>query len=181
MPEFRSANNAAPQPDAVPDSVAATVGPIGADLLRAALAPAPPETATAHGELGAGEVIPASIRAPFERSFGYDLSPVRLHRGPVAQRAARSVEAAAFTLGDHIVLGGDLDLAGPAGRHVLAHELAHTVQGRLGSGSGGSGRVSDPSWPAEREAESAASAAVAGRDFRSPNLPGRRLIGSRRG
>lgn len=66
------------------------------------------------------------------------------------------------------MLGGDLDLASPAGRHIVGHELAHTVQSRLGAGSAGSGgaagaagRISDPTWSSEREAERAAASATA--------------------
>ena len=153
------------QPDAqIPAAVAAAVGGIGVDLLRAALSPtAPPPApdAVPLPSLGDGEPIPARLRAPFEKSYGYDFSPIRLHRGPVAQRATQAANAAAFTLGDHVVLGGNLDLGGTAGQHVLGHELAHTVQSRLGGV--GSGRISDPGWPAEREAEHATSAALAGR------------------
>lgn len=148
--------------EAIPASVAATVGGLGADLLRAALGPPPTAKPTAPlADLGSGEAIPGAVRSPFEASFGYDLSPVRIHRGSAAQRAAASVRAGAFSLGDHIVLGGDIDLTGPAGRHVLGHEFAHTIQSRIGGA--GSGRVSSPDWPTEREAERAASAAASGR------------------
>ncbi len=145
----------------IPASVAGTVGAFGADLLRAAQAPAPAAHRTPLRPLDGGQAIPASVRAPFERSFGYDFSPIRLHTGPDAQSAAASARAAAFTLGDHVVLGRDVDLSSAGGQHILGHELAHTVQARLGGH--GSGRISDPSWPAEQEAERAGAAAAAGR------------------
>ncbi|WP_186001829.1 DUF4157 domain-containing protein [Corallococcus sp. Z5C101001] len=154
----------------IPASVAATVGAFGTNLLRAALAPHPavarpmtPQGASLSlSRIQGGAPIPAQVRAPFEQSFGYDLSPVRLHTGPTARRAAAAVGAAAFTLGDHIVLGGGLDVTSGPGRHVLGHELAHALQARRG---GGAGRISDPSWPSEREAEHAARAALASRPF----------------
>ncbi len=148
-----------PSLGAIPSSVAATVGAFGTHLLRAALTPRAPVGPTAQplSRLAGGSPVPAWLRAPFEQSYGYDLSPVRLHTGPTARQAARSVGAAAFTLGDHIVLGGDVDVASGAGRHILGHELAHTVQARLG---GGRGRISEPSWPSEREAERATRAAL---------------------
>jgi hypothetical protein len=131
---------------------------LGADLLRAAQTSERPVTPAPTNRLDGGEPVPASVRAPFERSFGYDFSPIRLHRGAAAQQAAASVRATAFTLGDHVVLGRDIDLSSTAGQHVLGHEFAHTVQARLGGS--GAGRVSDPSWPAEKEAEKAGAAAL---------------------
>jgi hypothetical protein len=153
----------------VPASVASAVGAFGTNLLRAALtARQPTPAATLPHELGllssmsGGERIAAQVRAPFERSFGYDLSPMRVHAGPAARKAASVFGAAAFTLGDHIVLGGGINMMSPGGQRIIGHELAHTVQSRLG---GGSGRVSDPSWPSEREAERAAQAALGGRPY----------------
>jgi hypothetical protein len=131
------------------------------DLLRAARSGAPPGRPVPLQGLGGGEAIAPDVRAPFERSYGYDLSPIRVHRGPSAERAAQAAQATAFTLGDHIVAGSSFDLTGPGGRHVLGHELAHAVQSRLGGG--GVGRVSEPGWPAELEAERAAGAAADGR------------------
>ena len=145
----------------VPSSVATVVGALGVDLLRAARSGAPPGRPVSLGGLGGGEAIDPDVRAPFERSYGYDLSPIRVHRGPSAERAAQAAQATAFTLGDHVVLGSSYDLTGPSGQHVLGHELAHAVQSRLGGG--GVGRVSEPGWPAELEAERAAQAAGAGR------------------
>ncbi|MDT5093772.1 MAG: hypothetical protein QOH60_3135 [Mycobacterium sp.] len=180
LPSVPSLGAAPPPPpaggsDPLPPSVAATVSGLGANLLRAAMSPKAPAPSTAGAplsSLGGGEPLPAEIRSPFERSYGYDLSPLRVHRGPVAQRAAEAANAAAFTLGDHIVVGGDLDLSGQAGRHILGHEVAHAVQGRLGPGSGFSGRVSDPSWASEREAERAAAAAASGQPYRITQASG---------
>jgi hypothetical protein len=49
---------------------------------------------------------------------------VQLHVGTGAQRAARSVGAAAFTVGTQIVLGEQAQ-TGPDSTAILAHELAH--------------------------------------------------------
>jgi hypothetical protein len=49
---------------------------------------------------------------------------VQQHVGAGAQRAARSVGAAAFTVGTQIVLG-EQAVSGPASTAILAHELAH--------------------------------------------------------
>jgi hypothetical protein len=79
--------------------------------------------------LGAGEVIASPWRSWFEERFQTDFSAVRLHRGAVAGQWVESYDARAFTYGSHIVLGADApSLDSVAGRLLLAHELAHTLQ-----------------------------------------------------
>ncbi|WP_344095843.1 DUF4157 domain-containing protein, partial [Streptomyces stramineus] len=76
----------------------------------------------APGTAGAGEPGPldASSRRVGERLLGADFRGVRVHVDPAAARAAG---AAAFTLGEHIVMGE----AG-ASPGLLGHELAHVAQ-----------------------------------------------------
>ena len=84
---------------------------------------------------GGGEPLPKSDRAFFETCFDCDFSHVRIHTDSQAARLARAVNAQAFTLGNHIVLG--LDQYAPLsshGRQLLAHELTHVVQ-QAGAGS----------------------------------------------
>ena len=82
-----------------------------------------------------GRPLPGSERTFFESRLGADLSRVRLHVGPRADAAARSVRARAFTLGDDVVLRqGEYRPGSRASRHLLAHELTHVLQQR---GSGG--------------------------------------------
>ncbi|MEN0064581.1 MAG: DUF4157 domain-containing protein [Myxococcota bacterium] len=57
-----------------------------------------------------------------DAAVGFDLSRVRVHDGPEAERAATSLNASAFTLGRHIVLG---ETATP---QLLKHEARHAVQ-----------------------------------------------------
>ena len=65
----------------------------------------------------------------FERRFGQDFGHVRIHTDAGAARAAASLEARAFTTGHDIVFGaGEWAPQTPAGRRLLAHELAHVVQ-----------------------------------------------------
>jgi hypothetical protein len=74
--------------------------------------------------------LPAATRADMGRRFGHDFSQVRVHAGTRAQQSARQLGAEAFSVGNHVVLGaGGTDLASSRGRTVLAHELAHVVQG----------------------------------------------------
>jgi hypothetical protein len=80
---------------------------------------------------GAGRPLDPSSRTAFESRLGHDLGAVRVHDGPVAHEAARSLGALAFTAGSHVVLGAAAaDSRTTFGRRVLAHELVHTVQAR---------------------------------------------------
>ncbi|SEI82592.1 eCIS core domain-containing protein [Demequina mangrovi] len=75
-----------------------------------------------------GRPLHGDERAAWESRFGASLASVRLHEGAVAGRSAADVDAAAYAVGDHVVLGRDAPRAPtPAGRRLLAHELAHVV------------------------------------------------------
>ena len=83
---------------------------------------------------GPGGPLDPSIRSFMERGLGHDLGNVRIHAGPQAARAARSLGAVAFTSGSDVVLGpGVPGLSNPRGRRILAHELAHIVQAGPGA------------------------------------------------
>lgn len=76
-----------------------------------------------------GRPLDASTRAFFEQRMGHDFGSVRIHTGASADRLAASLNARAFTYGNHIVFAsGELGTSGASGRHLLAHELAHTIQ-----------------------------------------------------
>jgi hypothetical protein len=65
----------------------------------------------------------------FGSRLGHDLSSVRIHTDAVAARAAGSVGARAFALGDHLVFGrGEYRPSTERGRQLLAHELVHVTQ-----------------------------------------------------
>jgi Domain of unknown function (DUF4157) len=86
--------------------------------------------------VGPGRPLEPSTRAPFENHFGRDLSSVRIHDGPAASEAAESIQARAFTLGNSIAFhSGEFSPQSQQGQHLLAHELAHTVQQGAGSGT----------------------------------------------
>jgi hypothetical protein len=77
----------------------------------------------------AGEPLDAPTRAFFEPRFGRDFSQVRVHTDDRAARSAQSVGALAYAVGPHIAFAaGQYAPGGDRGRHLLAHELAHTVQ-----------------------------------------------------
>jgi Domain of unknown function (DUF4157)/D-alanyl-D-alanine carboxypeptidase/Succinylglutamate desuccinylase / Aspartoacylase family len=58
-----------------------------------------------------------------------DFSQVRVHADSRAADAARSLNARAFTQGNHVVFGsGQFSPSTPSGARLLAHELTHVVQ-----------------------------------------------------
>jgi outer membrane protein OmpA-like peptidoglycan-associated protein len=78
-----------------------------------------------------GRPLSTTDRAFFEGRFGRDFSTVRVHTGELAAEATRLVSARAFTIGNDIAFGqGQYAPGTQAGKHLLAHELAHTLQQR---------------------------------------------------
>src|ERR1044072_2325788 len=87
-----------------------------------------------------GQPLDDSARSYFEPRFGHDFSQVRVHSGSQAEQAARSVNARAFTVGNHIVFGaGQPSTNSSEGQRLLAHELTHVIQQSGGSGTRVSG------------------------------------------
>lgn len=83
-----------------------------------------------------GQPLDPESRAFFEPRFGSDLSRVRIHTDSLAAESARSVQARAYTVGHHVVFGRDRYAPHTAdGRHLLAHELTHTLQQQVGLSS----------------------------------------------
>jgi hypothetical protein len=79
----------------------------------------------------AGEPLPGALQSRFERSFGHDLSSVRVHHDAQASEAAARQQALAFTFGQHIFFGRGQYLPGQDdGQRLIAHELVHTIQQR---------------------------------------------------
>jgi hypothetical protein len=120
-----------------------------------------------------GAPLEPSARARLERSLGGDLSGVRLHRDPAAERVADALDATAVTSGRDIFLGSDAPRAGTAaGERLVAHEAAHTLQQASGTRIDG---VSAPTDRSEVSAGMAADAAVAGfpvsTDFAATPVP----------
>ena len=82
-----------------------------------------------HAIGSGGRPLDRDTRTFFEPRFGYDLSSVRVHTDSMVGQSARAIDARAYTLGSNIVFGnGEYRPDSESGRHLLAHELAHTVQ-----------------------------------------------------
>lgn len=111
---------------------------------------------------GAGQPLDSNTRAFMERGFGHNFAHVRVHTDANAAASARSVGAAAYNVGRHVVFGAGRYAPGrPEGQELLAHELAHVVQG----GAEAPARelsISDPSDHDERQADALAKHVASG-------------------
>lgn len=122
------------------------------------------DTAVAAASSSSGAALPARLQRKFEASLGADLSSVRIHTGGASATAAHAVGARAYTVGQDIHFGaGHYDPASASGQHLIAHEVAHTVQQRGGAAVRQHKlEVSGPQDAAEHEADRAADAMVRG-------------------
>ena len=75
-----------------------------------------------------GEPLDPPTRALMETRLGHDFGSVRVHAGERSAQSARAVNAEAYAIGWHIVLGDHVARNSSAGRELLAHELAHVAQ-----------------------------------------------------
>jgi outer membrane protein OmpA-like peptidoglycan-associated protein len=89
-----------------------------------------------HALGSAGQPLESSARAFMEPRFGRDLSHVRVHTGSQVEESARDVHARAYTVGHDMVFApGQYNPSSSEGRHLLAHELSHTIQQSGGDAS----------------------------------------------
>jgi hypothetical protein len=103
-----------------------------------------------------GQPIDPATRHFFEPRFATDFSRVRVHTGPTADAAARSIGARAFTHGSDVVLGrGQGRMETAEGRRLMAHELTHVAQQRGIVSRSSKIPVGTTDAPEEREAEAA--------------------------
>jgi hypothetical protein len=83
---------------------------------------------------GNGRSLDSQTRAFMESRFGRSFNQVRVHTGETAVRASSALQADAFAYGQNIWFNRGLYNPGTdAGRYLLAHELAHTLQQRGGA------------------------------------------------
>jgi hypothetical protein len=106
-----------------------------------------------------GQPLDRETRGFFEPRFNADFSGVRLHTDGAAAESAGSVNATAYTVGEHIAFqAGRYDPVSPGGRSLLAHELTHVLQNRKGGQhvTGSFNAISHPADTAEQEADGVA-------------------------
>jgi hypothetical protein len=85
---------------------------------------------------GAAMVLEPADRQFFETRFQHNFADVRIYAGREANASARRLQARAYTVGNSIHFApGEYRPGTPAGRHLLAHELAHVLQQRALPGS----------------------------------------------
>jgi hypothetical protein len=117
-PAFFQAKSAANSPD---DGQKADAG--------GAHAAAPGLSARIEQSAGKGQPLPESTGAEMENAFGADFSNVSIHADAEAAQMNRELNAQAFTYGSDIYFNsGRFDVDSSSGKHLLAHELTHTVQ-----------------------------------------------------
>lgn len=109
--------------------------------------------------IGNGRPLDRERRVVMEPIFGRDFGDVRIHDDSKSADAARSVGAAAYTIGRDIFFGKSQYSPGSdEGMRLLAHELMHVLQQSTETSSGDSRyRLSMPEDPAEVEADRIAS------------------------
>lgn len=82
-----------------------------------------------RSELGGGTSLDEPTRRAMEKSFGTDLGQVKIHTDQAAAQINQQLGAHAFTTGNDIFFNsGKFNPETKAGKHLLAHELTHTIQ-----------------------------------------------------
>jgi hypothetical protein len=115
-----------------------------------------------------GQPLDAGTRSFFEPRFGHDFSRVRVHADSKATQSAEAVHALAYTVGPSMVFAaGQYAPQSEGGRRLLAHELAHVVQGgshpKAPADAAG---ISQPGDASEMDADRAASRVMSARGER---------------
>ncbi|MDX2361407.1 MAG: DUF4157 domain-containing protein [Crocinitomicaceae bacterium] len=78
---------------------------------------------------GSGTSMDDNTRSEMESGFGRDFSDVNIHTGSNAVQMSEDIGAQAFTNGNDIYFNeGKYSPGTQGGKHLLAHELTHTVQ-----------------------------------------------------
>jgi len=78
---------------------------------------------------GGGSPLSSDMQSSMGAAMGADFSNVRVHTGSEAVAMNKDLNAQAFTHGSDIYFNeGKYDTNSDSGKHLLAHELTHTVQ-----------------------------------------------------
>ena len=78
---------------------------------------------------GKGNPLPDAAKSFMESRFGADFSKVNIHTGNEAVQMSNELRAKAFTVGNDIYFNsGRYAPHSSSGKHLLAHELTHTMQ-----------------------------------------------------
>lgn len=172
----RAANDAATATQPAAGDVERPARPMGEAFFYCDQAADPLTTAL---ESGGGQALGGEVAARLEHGFGTSLGHVRLHRSEASAHAADAIGARAFALGPDIHFGaGEYDPATPAGLHLLAHEVAHTLQAPSGDVRPQTIEIGAANSPDEASADAAADRVLAGgRDAATLLSPGSGNLG----
>jgi hypothetical protein len=78
---------------------------------------------------GSGSPLSGKVKTEMESGFGADFSNVRIHNDSTAVQMNKQLGAQAFATGNNIYFNeGKYNPNSQSGKHLLAHELTHTVQ-----------------------------------------------------
>ncbi|MCE7991878.1 MAG: DUF4157 domain-containing protein [Roseivirga sp.] len=78
---------------------------------------------------GGGSPLPTSTRSFMESRMGADFSQVKIHNDSNAHKLSAKLNAQAFATGNNIFFNqGKYNPETRSGKHLLAHELTHTLQ-----------------------------------------------------
>ncbi len=78
---------------------------------------------------GKGSPLSKDLRTQMESGIGADFGAVRIHTDTQSQSLSGSIQAKAFTHGNDVYFNkGQFNPNSTEGKHLLAHELTHTVQ-----------------------------------------------------
>jgi hypothetical protein len=120
-----------------------------------------------RAQLGGGRPLERPVRERMQHAFGEGFASVRVHDDSSAARLNTTLDARAFTIGEHIAFAEGQYRPGTVdGDTLIAHELSHAIQQRT-SRTPSSPTGANGDHELEREADRTASAAIAGR-----HLPG---------
>ena len=105
---------------------------------------------------GSGRPLDSSLASQFGSALGRSVSDIRVHTDSTAASLTRAVSARAFATGRDLFFSpGEYQPATPAGRELIAHEVAHADQQR-GAPMSGPLVVSNPGEPLELAADQTA-------------------------
>jgi hypothetical protein len=82
-----------------------------------------------HNKTAGGQALGADVRSYMEPRFNADFGNIRVHTDPEAASLNNRLSARAFTYQNHVFFSRDQYQPGTGeGKHLLAHELTHTIQ-----------------------------------------------------
>jgi len=82
-----------------------------------------------HANQSNGQKLDSRTKREMELGFGADFSSVNIHKNSNANKLNKQLGARAFTHGKDIYFrNGEYDPSSSKGKHLLAHELTHTIQ-----------------------------------------------------